>query len=45
MTHRPQLPSRPGREPQFQPWLRLALAMTLPVLWLVAGLAILPSVR
>ena len=39
------LPTDPAQEPDSRPWLRLALAVMLPVLWLVAGMAILPSVR
>jgi hypothetical protein len=35
----------PVSEPDSRPWLRLAFAMLLPVLWLVAGLAFLSPLR
>ncbi len=38
-------PVDPARAPSARPWLRLALVMILPLLWLVAGLAFLPPVR
>ncbi|MFN8012757.1 MAG: hypothetical protein U0P81_15415 [Holophagaceae bacterium] len=37
--------SRSARWLRRRPWLRLALAMTIPVLWLLGGIALLSPVR
>ena len=39
-------PARTGsQKPHTQPWVRLALVVILPVLWLVAGVVLLHPVR